>query len=59
MQKHERSKKQKMRSLLVKILAGLLCLLMLGSSVAVLFQGFGNDDHSDHDHSNESFITVS
>jgi hypothetical protein len=58
MQKHERSKKQKMRSLLVKILAGLLCLLMLGSSVAVLFQGFGND-HSDHDHSDESFITVS
>lgn len=59
MQKHERSKKQKMRSLFIKIMAGFLCLLMLGSSIAVLFQSFGGSDHSDHDHSDESFITVS
>jgi hypothetical protein len=59
MKKYERTKKQKIRSLMVKILAGLLCLLMLSSTFVVLFQGFGNNDHSDHDHSDESFITVS
>lgn len=58
MKKYERTKKQKIRSLMVKILAGLLCLLMLSSTFVVLFQGFGGSD-ADHDHSDESFITVS
>lgn len=59
MQKYKKTKKQKVRSVLIKVMAAFLCLLMLGSSFAVLFQFVGNGDHSDHDHSDESFITVS
>lgn len=59
MKKYERTKKQKVRAVLVKIMAGFLCLLMLSSTFVVLFQAFGGGDHSDHDHSDESFITVS